>query len=321
MPKEIGHAFSYLPKTFQVEFDKCIDRSETPEEFESAWQLLLDKYSLRGNEWLQSLYIDRKLWVSTYVRDICFAGMYSTQQNRSVSSLFDGYVNAGTTLQDFAEQYERALDCRYEKEVSAEFETFYTKPVLKTPLPMEKQAAEVYTRKMFLVFQDEIYESLVLAVTSSQDDGLAKIYEVARFDEEHKVCRVGLNIADRIASCSCKMFEFEGILCRHVIAVFKATNIFLLPQHYIMKRWTKNAKEEAEFNALPPVSIHGDSRTGKKQYNLLYQEAVKCAEEGMASNHSFEVALNALREARIKIVSAKKNAINVQKLDTASSTN
>ncbi|KAK8587813.1 hypothetical protein V6N12_022288 [Hibiscus sabdariffa] len=321
MPKEIGHAFSSLPKTFQVEFDKCINRSETPEEFESAWQLLLDKYSLRVNEWLQSLYIDRKLWVSTYVRDIFFAGMYSTQQNRSVSSLFDGYVNAGTTLQDFAEPYERALDCRYEKEVSAEFETFYTKPVLRTPLPMEKQAAEVYTRKMFLVFQNEIYESLVLAVTSSQDDGLAKIYEVARFDEEHKVYRVGLNIADQIASCSCKMFEFEGILCRHVIAVFKATNIFLLPQHYILKRWTKNAKEDAKFDALPPVSIHGDSRMGKKQYNLLYQEAVKCAEEGMASDHSFEVALNALREARIKIVSAKKNAITVQKLDAAPSTN
>lgn len=320
MPKAIGHVFSSLPKTFQVEFEKCINNSETPEEFESAWQLLLDKCSLRGNEWLQSLYNDRKLWVSTYVRDTFFAGMYSIQPSKSVISLFDGYVNAGTALQDLAEQYERALDGRYEKEVRAEFETFYTKPVLKTPLPMEKQAAEVYTRKLFLVFQDEIYESLVLAVKSSLDDGLSKTFEVARFDEEHKFFRVGLNIADQIASCSCKMFEFEGILCRHVIAVFKATNIFLLPQHYILKRWTKNAKEEAKFDALPSVEIHDNSRKGKKQYNLLYQEAIKCAEEGMASDHSFNVALNALREARIKIVSAKKNAINVQKLETASST-
>lgn len=320
MPKAIGHVFSSLPKTFQVEFEKCINNSETPEEFESAWQLLLDKCSLRGNEWLQSLYNDRKLWVSTYARDTFFAGMYSIQPSKSVSSLFDGYVNAGTTLQDLAEQYERALDGRYEKEVRAEFETFYTKPVLKTPLPMEKQAAEVYMRKLFLVFQDEIYESLVLAVKSSLDDGLSKTFEVARFDEEHKVYRVGINIADQIASCSCKMFEFEGILCRHVIAVCKATNIFLLPQHYILKRWTKNAKEEAKFDILPSVEIHDNSRKGKKQYNLLYQEAIKCAEEGMASDHSFNVALNALREARIKIVSAKKNAINVQKLETASST-
>ncbi|XP_021297802.1 protein FAR1-RELATED SEQUENCE 5-like [Herrania umbratica] len=322
MPKEMGHVCSALPKTFQVEFDKCINKSETPEEFESAWHLLLDKYNLRGNEWLQSLYIDRKLWVSTYVRDTFFAAMYTTQRSKSVNSLFDGYVSAGTTLQDFAEQYEKALDDRYEKEARAEFETFYTKPVLKTPLPMEKQAAEVYTRKLFSVFQDEIYESLVLAVNLSQDEGLSRTYEVARFDEEHKVYFVGLNIADQMASCSCKMFEFEGILCRHVIAVVKATNIFLLPQHYILKRWTRNAKDEAMLDAMPSVEMNGNSREGKNsQYNLLYQEAVKCAEEGMASDHSFKFALNALREARIKIITAKKNAINAQKLETAASTN
>ncbi|XVF60647.1 hypothetical protein PTKIN_Ptkin08bG0065000 [Pterospermum kingtungense] len=248
--------------------------------------------------------------------------MYSTQRSRSVNSLFDGYVNARTTLQDFAEQYKHALDDRYAKEARAGFETFYTKPVLKTPLPMEKQAAEVYTRKLFSVVQEEIYESLVLAVKLSQDDGLSKTYEVARFDEEHKVFPVGLNIADQIASCRCKMFEFEGILCRHVIAVFKATNIFLLPQHYILKRWTRNAKDDAMLDTLLSVEMNGNSQGGKNsQYNLLYQEALKCAEEGMASDHSFKVALNALREARIKILNAKKNAINGQKLDTAPSTN
>lgn len=53
--------YSLLPKTFQVEFDKYVSNSETPEEFESVWQLLLDKYNLRENEWLQILYIDHKL--------------------------------------------------------------------------------------------------------------------------------------------------------------------------------------------------------------------------------------------------------------------
>ncbi|OMP11666.1 Zinc finger, PMZ-type [Corchorus olitorius] len=318
----MGQVYGALPKTFQVEFDKCVNKSETPEEFESAWQLLVDKYNLRGNEWLQSLYIDRKLWVSTYVRDTFFAGMYTTQQSKSVNSLFDGYVHAGTTLQDFAEQYEKALNDRSEKEARAEFETFYTKPVLKTPLPIEKQAAEVYTRKLFSVFQDEIYESLVLAVKSNDDDGLSRTYEVARFDEENKVYLVGLNITDHIASCSCKMFEFEGILCRHVLAVFKAANIFLLPQHYILKRWTRNAKAEAILDTLPSGEMHDNNQKGKNsQYNLLYQEAVKCAEEGMASDHSFKVALNALREARIKIITAKKNAINAEKLETTASTN
>lgn len=78
-----------------------------------------------------------------------FCSMNTAQKSVSVNSLFDGYVNARTTLQDFAEQYVRALDDRYEKEAKAELETVYTKPILKTPLPMEKQAAEVYARKLF----------------------------------------------------------------------------------------------------------------------------------------------------------------------------
>ncbi|KAJ0098653.1 hypothetical protein Patl1_21809 [Pistacia atlantica] len=321
VPKEMGQVYSALPKTFQLEFEKYVNKTEMPEEFESSWQLLLDKYNLRGNEWLQSLYIDRKLWVSTYLRDIFFAGMHATQQSGSVNSLFEGYVNARTTLQDFAEQYEKALDDRNEKEARAEFETFYTKPVLKTPLPMEKQIAEVYTRKLFSIFQDEIFESLVLAVKLIESNGETSTYEIARFDEEEKAYFVALNVSEQIASCSCKMFEFEGILCRHVIAVFKATNIFMLPQHYILKRWTKSAKDEAVLDVLPSVALQSNSQKGKNSYyDILHQEAVKCAEEGMVSDRSFKVALDALREARIKIVEVKKNAMNAPKLETMTST-
>ncbi|XP_024928240.3 protein FAR1-RELATED SEQUENCE 5 [Ziziphus jujuba] len=322
MPKEMGVVYGALPKTFQVEFDRCVNKSETTDEFESAWQMLLDKYNLRGNDWLQSLYIDRKLWVPVHVRDTFFAGMNAAQRSGSMNSLFDGYVNARTTLQDFAEQYEKALNDRYEKESKEEFETFYTKPVLKTPLPVEKQAAEIYTRKMFSIFQDEVFESLVLAVKlSGEEGGTIKKYEVARFDEEHKVYFVDFNITEQIATCSCKMFEFEGILCRHVLAVFKATNVFILPQHYILKRWTRNAKDVAMLHILPSVEMQGNSQKGKNlQYSILYQEAIKCAEEGLASDHIFKVALNALREARINIMAAKKNAVNAPKLDTMAST-
>ncbi|KAL6287774.1 hypothetical protein ACE6H2_012164 [Prunus campanulata] len=310
MPKELGHVYSVTPRTFQVEFDRCINKSETPDAFESTWQMLLDKYNLRANDWLQSLYIDRKLWVPVYMRDTFFAGMYAAQRSGSVNSLFDGYVNSGTTLQDFAEQYEKALDERYEKEAKAEFETFYTKPVLKTPLPVEKQGAGIYTRNMFTIFQDEVFESLLFAVKLSAEDGGTSTYEVSRFDEEDKTYFVGFNIAEQLASCSCKMFEFEGILCRHVLAVFKATNVFTLPQCYILKRWTRNAKEEVMLDLLPCVELQANSQKGRNlQYNILYQEAIKCAEEGMASDQIFKVALNALREARVKVVGAKRNAM------------
>ncbi|RVW80932.1 Protein FAR1-related sequence 5 [Vitis vinifera] len=168
---------------------------------------------------------------------------------------------------------------------------------------------------MFTIFQDELFESLVLAVKLTGADEGSHTYEVARFDEEHKVYFVALNVSKQIGSCSCKMFEFEGILCRHMLAVFKATNIFTLPLHFILKRWTRSAKDEAILDIMPCVEMQGNSQKGKNsQYNILYQEAIKCAEEGMASDHSFKVALSALREARIKIIGAKNNAISAQNL-------
>ncbi|KAK9135360.1 hypothetical protein Syun_014690 [Stephania yunnanensis] len=314
MPGELGHSYSALPKLFHLEFDKCVNKCGTEEEFEVAWASLLDKYNLRANEWLQSLYIDRKEWVPAFLKDTFFAGMSATQHGDSVCSLFDGYVNARTTLQDFAEQYEKALYDRLEKEARAEFETSYTKPVLKTPLPIEKQASEVYTRKMFTIFQNEVFESLVLAVRKGGEDSTTTVYEVARFDEGHKLYSVVCKVSEQIASCSCKMFESEGILCRHVLSVFKAINIFSLPSHYILKRWTRNAKDESLCDLQPCVeSRSGSLKARNSQYNMLYQEAIRCAEEGMASDHSLKVALSALREARRKIVDAKKNAVNASR--------
>lgn len=52
------------------------------------------------------------------------------------------------------------------------------------------------------------------------------------------------------------------------------------------------------------------------QYNVLYEEEIKCMVEGLASDHSFKEALNTLGEARIKISGSKKNAISAQKLET-----
>lgn len=35
--------------------------------------------------------------------------------------------------------------------------------------------------------------------------------------------------------------EYSGILCRHMLTVFTVTNVFKLPSHYIVSRWTRNA--------------------------------------------------------------------------------
>lgn len=95
------------------------------------------------------------------------------------------------------------------------------------------------------------------------DDGGTTTDELAKFYEEQKVYFVILSISEEIASCSCKMFQFEGILCRDVIAVFKATSVFILPQNYILQQWTKNDRDDAILDVLSCLDVPSNSHRVK----------------------------------------------------------
>nr|XP_048326723.1 protein FAR1-RELATED SEQUENCE 5-like [Ziziphus jujuba var. spinosa] len=111
---------------------------------------------------------------------------------------------------------------------------------------MEKQMAEIYTRKIFLKFQDELWYSLVTmpqfirenathkmcVVKSSPKEGVGRVREIA-YDKELD-----------FASCTCKKFESKGLPYRHILAFLRLFGNIPLPNQYIMKRWTRGAKSQ-----------------------------------------------------------------------------
>ena len=48
------------------------------------------------------------------------------------------------------------------------------------------------------------------------------------------------NVGDGSVICSCQLFVRVGILCKHIFCVFKNANVEMIPQQYILRRWTKN---------------------------------------------------------------------------------
>ncbi|WCJ44777.1 FAR1-related sequence 5 [Euphorbia peplus] len=162
-----------------------------------------------------------------------------------MNSYFDGFINASTTILSLVKHYEKAIATRYEKEVKADYDSLNIPSVLKTPSPMEKQASNLYTRKIFMKFQEELVVTLAYPATLVDDTGSTITYRVAKFREDHKAHFVKVHVFEKRPSCSCQMFEFSGIICRHVLAVFRITNVLTLPSHCILKRWTMNAKSQA----------------------------------------------------------------------------
>ncbi|XP_065847215.1 protein FAR1-RELATED SEQUENCE 5-like isoform X2 [Euphorbia lathyris] len=294
--------------TFEVEFQRCIDMTDTIDEFESCWELLIKKYELEDNEWLQLMYDARQQWVPVYLRDTFFGEKSIMQGSDNINSYFDGFINASTTILSLVKHYEKAIASRYEKEVKADYDTMNIPPVLKTPSPMEKQASNLYTRKIFTKFQEELVETLAYPATVIDDVGSAITYRVAKFGEDHKAHFVKFHVFEKRASCSCQMFEFSGILCRHVLAVFRVTNVLTLPSHYILKRWTINAKSPVilDEHAFALDSINSQESFAIRCENLS-REALRYVEEGTESIQMYSVAMDALHEARRKVDAAKKH--------------
>eukprot|EP00268_Persea_americana_P001483 TRINITY_DN10456_c0_g3_i1.p1 TRINITY_DN10456_c0_g3~~TRINITY_DN10456_c0_g3_i1.p1 ORF type:complete len:136 (+),score=23.07 TRINITY_DN10456_c0_g3_i1:415-822(+) len=100
------------------------------------------------------------------------------------------------------------------------------------------------------------------------------------------------NSLETQGSCNCQMFEHMGILCRHVLNVFRVENVFLLPSHYILKRWARNAKE-----VLLDESSNKEQGICRESIILRYndpcQRSIKIA-GGAKSIESYKAAVHAL---------------------------
>lgn len=308
--ERLTHIYLAHP-SFYGDLYGCINFSETTEDFESTWKSLLDKYDLQKNDWLQAVYNARKQWAPVYFRDTFFGAITS---NHGVNSFFDGYVNQQTTIPLFFRQYEISLEHSLEREVEADYETICNTPVLRTPSPMEQQAANMYTNKIFAKFQEELVETFAYTANNVENDGVISKYRVAKYEHDHKAYMVTLNMSEMKANCSCQMFEYSGILCRHVLTVFTVTNVLTLPSHYILKRWTKNAKSGIGTDEKTTGPLNIENLTIR--FNSLCREAIKLAEEGAIAVETYNVAMNALREGAKRVGVMKKDIAKVKPPNT-----
>ncbi|KAG7986128.1 hypothetical protein I3843_03G065600 [Carya illinoinensis] len=226
-PEHLAHVYNKFPD-FQKEFRHCIHETITVDEFEQEWSSILAKYGL---------------WVPAYLRTTFCAGMSTTQRSESMNKVFKDYVRSSIMVSDFVHQYEKALDERYFKEKEKDVRTKSTQAIMKTLWNIEKDAASIYTMNSFMIFQDELFNSQRYIPTKVGKDGESKIYRVTRNDKDQPIYQVTLDNGEVKAICTCHMFEFVGILCRHILCVLgKKSKLDLLPHHYILERWTINAK-------------------------------------------------------------------------------
>ncbi|CAH9071767.1 unnamed protein product [Cuscuta europaea] len=275
---------------FIAKFSKCIHRSRDEEQFEKRWWKLLDRFSLRDVEWIQSLYEDRKQWVPTFMKGISFAGLSTASRAESMNSLLDKYIHSDTSLREFMGKYKLTLEDRYEEEAKANFDAWHETAELNSPSPFEKQLSQIYTHEIFKKFQVEVLGAAACHLKKEKGD-MTMTYAVKDFetDLDYSVEWTESNLE---IYCSCHLFEYKGFLCRHAIVVLQMSGIFKIPVKYVLQRWTNVAKSRI------CISENLDDVQSKvRRYNDLCRRAIILGEEGSLSLESYNIAVGAIKEA------------------------
>ncbi|KAK1559828.1 hypothetical protein Q3G72_018862 [Acer saccharum] len=183
VPEKLGSYASY--KTgMKSALMKSVYDSQSVEEFETSWDQLITTYNLHENAWLQSLYAEREHWVPAFLKDYFWAGISTMQRSESMNAFFDGS-------------------------------------------PIEKRFQELYTNSKFKEVQQQVTGMIDMNPQLHNTDGAVKTYLVK--DEVHlaeftKLVTYSVNFSeeDSSAKCSCGLFQMRGILCRHILAVFRS---------------------------------------------------------------------------------------------------
>ncbi|XP_049383433.1 protein FAR-RED IMPAIRED RESPONSE 1 isoform X3 [Solanum stenotomum] len=284
--EKLGHVIR-KHESFLSKFNKCILRSATNELFEKRWWKVIDRFDLRNDVWIKSLYEDRLRWVPTYMNKIFLAGMSTMQRAESVSSLLDKCILCKTTLKEFLDQYKKLLKEKCQGEANADFETRYEQPGLKSPSPFEKQMSTLYTHTIFKKFQVEVLGVVACHPKKENDDGENDTYRVQDFEVNQEFIVVW-NERTSDTSCSCHLFEYNGFLCRHVMIVLQMAGVHNIPSKYVLRRWTKGAKSREKTRQVTLV----DSRV--QRYNDLCQRVFELGDEGSLSQESYNIVFSVL---------------------------
>ncbi|KAM0868573.1 hypothetical protein ACQ4PT_041230 [Festuca glaucescens] len=244
-----------------------------PSEFEDAWKALIEKYNLHDINVMINLWAERKLWISAYWKEVFCARMTSTQRSESMNFVLKrDFVTEQDNLHIFAKQVNDCVQARHEAENAETNASTGTRKTV-TRYGFEAQVMDKYTWAMYSVFRERQYHNTAFRIKTSQDN--PKNFLVHHYNQR--------------------------LFCHHVIAVFEHLRLDEIPSRYILKRYTKDAVTNPDFNRRDYRTTTDDGTSIEYRRTILYSEAVKIINKGCSSEAKFEIALSAFRDANSRM--------------------
>ncbi|KAJ7962830.1 protein FAR1-RELATED SEQUENCE 6-like [Quillaja saponaria] len=292
-------------EAIKVALNRAVYCSLKAEEFEAAWEDIMQRYGIRDHKWLQALYEDRKRWVPVYLKEIFLAGMFPIEPSDVLSSFFEEYLEKQTSLKEFLDNYDQALQTKRQLEALSDLDSKNQSLMLTSRCYLEMQLSKLYTNDIFSMFRREVEAMYSCFCTGHMNvDGPLITYTVKErvkvegSQVETRAHEVFYNAAEMEVVCICGLFNLRGYLCRHALSVLNQNGIQEIPHQYILSRWRKDIKRTY---VLDHSSNSIDIKNPVHRYDNLYKRIVQVVEEGRKSQDRYKTAVQALDEILNKL--------------------
>lgn len=309
-------------KDFYGLFKASIYDSETEEEFEETWRNALLVSNMEKDVWLGTLYGLRHQWVPAYCKNIFAYGKKSDQRAEINNTFFKGLISVKNSLLDLVTRFDLTLRRQRQKELKSDQDDVTRKSELRTRYAIEKEMMGLYTKEIFLLFQDELVESeAYLKIEFSREEGEATVYTVVKEVEgASRMRRIYFDKTSNFARCSCSLFEFEGILCRHLLFFFREMKVVKIPSQYILTRWTKGAKSVWDEESVKMQ--HVDDNDLMVRHIQLSQLSQHLTEESCLLVQTAEYARKGMEMLITRVKEMQKNlGVEIQEVAKENITN
>uniref|UniRef100_A0A453TCE7 Protein FAR1-RELATED SEQUENCE n=1 Tax=Aegilops tauschii subsp. strangulata TaxID=200361 RepID=A0A453TCE7_AEGTS len=288
---------------FRAEFHKLVHEMLTIDEFEDGWAALLDKYSLKNNPYLTQIYETRLKWAKPYFAGKFCARQTSTGRSETANHMLKQYVPPSCSMNLFVKQYNKLQFDREQEEGFQEKRTRLSRAVLKVNTALEVHASKIYTRKMFEILGEILYESGRYDV----EEIIAKQkYIVTHQKAEHREkwfkCRFEVNVTDNLGyfSCICGLFEHMGMVCCHSLQVMVFLRLKQIPPRHILKRWSIHGRDNLPGHLKHYQQDMGPPDAPTFRHSALYITALEVANMGDRNPAAFEFMMSGLVELRTR---------------------
>ncbi|XP_047942489.1 protein FAR1-RELATED SEQUENCE 5-like [Salvia hispanica] len=273
---------------FLTDFKKCMYGFEDEIKFEEAWSNLLTQYNLQNSTWLKHIYGVKTKWARCYIKAFTL-GMRSTQLNESVNSSITNCTMPNLNIAQFFKNFERVVEDKRYSELKCDFEARQKLPRLRLEnSPMLRQLSKIYTPSVFDLFQNEFDLFAAAYVKHKDETGSLFEYVIGLIDHD-KELRVTYDPNTKMIHCSCRRFEMVGLICCHSVKVFDVLDVKLLPETYILKRWTKEARSGVVRDYTGNVVEEDCKLQSTERYRRLCQMLIRLANEASVQQSTFSL--------------------------------